>query len=205
MNPVQVPCPSPGASHRFATRIRIDSEEGGKAEWAAREVPEQAKAYPEARMFGRLPAYGLYCRHVKGLRLRQVEFRAVPAEARPALVCDDVQDVEIAGLRGAEISGAQPTLRFLQTRQAFLHSCLAPTGAKTFLEVGGDRTVHVALVNCDLSGAEKAVEVRRRTRGPMPYFANAGTQRISVRVISEPSCLSWPLEGQKTRVLIVPR
>src|SRR5512142_2885254 len=50
------------------SNIRIDSEEGGPAEWVSREIPEQPKSYPEARMFGRLPSYGLYCRHVTGLR-----------------------------------------------------------------------------------------------------------------------------------------
>src|SRR5512142_1249439 len=48
--------------------IRIDSEEAGQQEWVTREVPEVPKAYPEARMFGRLPSYGFYCRHVDGLR-----------------------------------------------------------------------------------------------------------------------------------------
>ncbi|MGH9665613.1 MAG: glycoside hydrolase family 28 protein, partial [Bryobacteraceae bacterium] len=54
------------------SNIRIDSVEGGKSEWAALDIPERPGSYPEARMFGRLPAYGLYCRHVKGLRLSQV-------------------------------------------------------------------------------------------------------------------------------------
>ena len=61
--------------------IRIDSQEAGKAEWIGRTVPEMASAYPEARMFGRLPAYGLYCRHVNGLRLRNLSSN--PPQARP--------------------------------------------------------------------------------------------------------------------------
>ncbi len=72
--------------------IRIDSQEAGKAEWIGRTVPEIASAYPEARMFGRLPAYGPYCRHVNGLRLRNLEFKSAPGEARPALHCEDVRD-----------------------------------------------------------------------------------------------------------------
>jgi hypothetical protein len=32
-------------------------------------VPELPADYPECDMFGWLPAYGLYCRHVKNLRL----------------------------------------------------------------------------------------------------------------------------------------
>ena len=48
------------------SNIRIETEEAGKAEWVERAIPEGPKAYPEARMFGRLPAYGFYARHVKG-------------------------------------------------------------------------------------------------------------------------------------------
>src|SRR5260370_5307240 len=51
------------------TNLRIETEEGGKSEWTERAIPEVEKSYPGARMFGRLPAYGLYCRHVAGLKL----------------------------------------------------------------------------------------------------------------------------------------
>jgi hypothetical protein len=138
--------------------IRIDSEEGGAADWTNRPVPEQEKAYPEARMFGRLPAYGLYCRHVKGLRLRDLEFQAVEAEARPAVVCDDVSDLEIAGLRSASVSSGQPVVKLAQVQGAWLRGCQAPAGTKTFLQVQGDKTARVALTHSNLSGAGQSVE-----------------------------------------------
>jgi hypothetical protein len=131
------------------SNIRIDSEENGKADWAARGVPEQAKAYPEARMFGRLPAHGLYCRHVKGLRLRGVELRGGPSEQRPTIVCDDVQDLDIVSFRG--------TLRLIDTRSALLTACVAPHAAKTFLEVAGERSERITLAASDVSGAQTPV------------------------------------------------
>lgn len=139
------------------SNIRIDSEESGQAEWAGREIPEVPKSYPEARMFGRLPAYGLYCRHVKGLRLRNVEFRSSAGEARPAVVCDDVKDLDLEGLRSTPIAGTQPVVKLVQARHAFLRGCSAPAGTKTFLEVRGDKTEHVVLMSSDLAAAEKAV------------------------------------------------
>lgn len=74
--------------HITLSNIRILSAEAGKLEWATRDVPEQPKSYLEARMFGRLPAFGSYCRHATGLRLRGVEFSAFAEEARPAIVCE---------------------------------------------------------------------------------------------------------------------
>ncbi len=139
------------------TNIRIDSDEGGKEEWARREVPEAAKSYPEARMFGRLPAYGFYCRHVSGLRLRNIELGAAAREARPAIVCDDVKSLDIDGLRAARIESSQPVVKLIQTRNAWLRGCSAPEGAKAFVEAQGDRTARIVVTGCDLAGVEKAV------------------------------------------------
>jgi polygalacturonase len=140
------------------SNIRISSEEAGKAEWVAREVPEQPKSYPEARMFGRLPAYGLYCRHVSGLRLRGIEFSASPEEARPAIVCDDVQSLDVSGFRAAAVTSGQPVIRLQNTRSALLTGCTAPVGTKTFLEVAGDGSAEVTLEASQMSGARKSVE-----------------------------------------------
>jgi hypothetical protein len=119
------------------SNIRIESREAGKLEWVDREVPEQPKSYPEARMFGRLPAYGFYCRHVTGLRMRGIEFSAAPDEARPAIVCDDVKSFDLHGLRAAEVASGQPVVRLKQTKSALLTGCMAPAGTKTFLETSG--------------------------------------------------------------------
>ncbi|MBI4893945.1 MAG: hypothetical protein HY821_25230 [Acidobacteria bacterium] len=75
--------------------VRLECVGGGSAADAARAVEEQAEKYPEFKMFGTLPAYGLYCRHVRGLRMRDVELVAAAADARPALVCEDVEGLRI--------------------------------------------------------------------------------------------------------------
>jgi polygalacturonase len=128
------------------SNITIESVESGKAEWVDREVPEVPKAYPEARMFGRLPAYGIYCRHVSGIRLRGIEFRAGAGEARPAVVCDDVRNLDIAGFRSSAVTGGQPVIKLNQTASALLSGCVAPPGTKKYLEVTGDKSEAVTLV-----------------------------------------------------------
>ncbi|HEY1661847.1 MAG TPA: glycoside hydrolase family 28 protein [Verrucomicrobiae bacterium] len=140
------------------SNIRIDSEENGKAEWAEREIPEVPKTYPAPRMFGRLPSYGFYCRHVTGLRLRNVEFKSATAEERPALVCDDVQNLELEGLRSTPTGKTEPVVKLVEVRNAFLHGCSAPSGTKTFLEVQGARAEGIVLMNNNLIAAEQAVQ-----------------------------------------------
>ncbi|MFL5296652.1 MAG: glycoside hydrolase family 28 protein [Phenylobacterium sp.] len=63
---------------------------GGGAAAAAR-PPEAEGDYPHAPMFGPLPAYGLYARHVRGLTLRNVRLQTHAADARPPMVLEDVE------------------------------------------------------------------------------------------------------------------
>jgi polygalacturonase len=65
---------------------------GGTREQAARSIPEEPEKYPEYRMFGVLPAYGLYLRHVRELRMRDVRLRTEKPDARPAIVREDATD-----------------------------------------------------------------------------------------------------------------
>jgi hypothetical protein len=45
-------------------------------------------------MFGELPAYGFFIRHVKGLELRDVEVSYLSPDLRPAFWLNDVREVE---------------------------------------------------------------------------------------------------------------
>ena len=78
------------------------------AEPGAREpyaVPERPAAYPEPSMFGILPAWAFYVRHVSGLRLRDVDVRFAAPDTRPAVVLDDVRDAEFDRVRVDKADG----------------------------------------------------------------------------------------------------
>ncbi|MEI8288704.1 MAG: glycosyl hydrolase family 28 protein [Verrucomicrobiota bacterium] len=62
-------------------------------------VPEQADRYPEFSMFGELPAWGFYVRHGQNIVFENVDFHAVAADFRPALVFDDVQSPALNAVR----------------------------------------------------------------------------------------------------------
>jgi polygalacturonase len=54
-------------------------------------IPEKEDAYPEITLFGsKLPAYGLFARHVVGLTLKDVGFTTETPDVRPAMVFQDV-------------------------------------------------------------------------------------------------------------------
>lgn len=53
-------------------------------------IKELEELYPESTMFGTLPSYGLYVRHVNDINLNNIVFDLKHTDSRPAIVCDDV-------------------------------------------------------------------------------------------------------------------
>jgi hypothetical protein len=71
--------------------IRISYRGGGGIMDARMLPPEKENAYPEPNMFGVIPAYGLFCRHVRDLLVRDVTVAFQKLDKRPPVVLDDVQ------------------------------------------------------------------------------------------------------------------
>lgn len=63
------------------------------------QVPEKEAAYPEFSMFGELPAWGLYVRHMDGLKMKDVVFSLSEPDYRPAMIFDDVTNLEMQACR----------------------------------------------------------------------------------------------------------
>jgi len=141
------------------SNIRISVPGGGTKEEAKRVVDEKPSAYPECTMFGTLPAYGFYCRHVRGLKFTNVRLRCDKPDRRPALICEDVEEMEIEGLDARCAEDGSSMIRLSQVKDGFIHGCRAPTGTGTFLRLEGDATNRVVLAANDLSQAKKAVEM----------------------------------------------
>lgn len=62
------------------------------------QVPEGIKGYPEFSMFGELPAWGFYVRHAKGITFRNVRMNLDKEDYRPAMVFDQVGDINSKNL-----------------------------------------------------------------------------------------------------------
>lgn len=134
--------------------IRIRFAGGGTTNDAARTVPENDTAYPKGEMFGALPAYGFYCRHVKGLRLHNLDLAFDKDDARPAIIADDVADLDIFDLRAKLAPAADALIRLSDAQGALIRGC-RNTGP--FLCVSGPKSRQIALQSNDLSGPGKPV------------------------------------------------
>ena len=81
------------------SNIRVYSKGGGTKEQAALDPPEKEDTYPEPTMFGDLPAYGFFIRHVKELQMRDVEVSFLKEDLRPAFWLNDVTDIDFLHLK----------------------------------------------------------------------------------------------------------
>ena len=50
-------------------------------------------------MFGELPAWGFYIRHVAGLEMKNVTLKLKTADYRPAFVFDDAKEVKLQSIQ----------------------------------------------------------------------------------------------------------
>lgn len=65
--------------------------------WRLDDVPENPSKYPEFSMFGELPSWGFYVRHVNGLTMKNVRLSVRDYDFRPAYVFDDVKNLTLDG------------------------------------------------------------------------------------------------------------
>jgi hypothetical protein len=135
--------------------ISLGFEGGGDASDTERHIGERPEEYPECRMFGTLPAYGFYCRHVKGLRFDHVTLRTAAADERHALVLDDVERVAIRGLDVAGWPGGAALLRLVQARDVTIDGCAVRAPADLLLQLEGEKTKHVVLEKGDVRFVKK--------------------------------------------------
>lgn len=119
--------------------IEIDLAGGGNAEHARQAVPEAIDKYPEVKTFGPLvPAYGVWARHVQGLKLINVAFTIAANDLRPAIVCEDGKNIEITRCNIPETTGAQAVIRFENVKGAVVNQTTAKGNATVFVRVEGN-------------------------------------------------------------------
>ena len=152
------------------SNIDVETVEPGRREWTERTIPEKPRDYPEARMLGRLPAYGMYVRHAIGVRMQSVTFKALSTEERPAVVCDGVMSLEIAGLRVPSQGNASPVIDLRHTRDAWIRDTRAPVDAASLVHVTGEDSTQILVSGCDL----------RKTAQPVTTGENAASSSVTL-------------------------
>ena len=132
---------------------------GGTAQQGARrEVPDLDRDYPEIYIFGELPAYGLYIHHATGIVLNNVQFRLQTEDLRPAIVCDDVNDLELAGFKVEGSKNAESVIRLQHANNVFIHHSRPTNEVGTFLRIEGSQSNDILLAGNRMNLAAKVIE-----------------------------------------------
>ena len=104
------------------SNIRIYYQGGGTKEQAALEPPEKETDYPEPVMFGEMPAYGFFIRHVRGLDMNDVEVSYLKDDWRPPFVLNDVAGAGFYRVRTQRAPGV-PTFALRSVENFSTHQC----------------------------------------------------------------------------------
>jgi polygalacturonase len=133
---------------------------GGAKNQVSTPIPEKETSYPEFKMFGPLPSCGWYGRHVQGLRMENMRLASEKPERRPAIVLDDVRDLDLAAIVVGDSIGGDANI-YLQrdVENVWIHHC-AP-GAQAALVRVGERISRVVLSGNIISACRQPIRYDR--------------------------------------------
>lgn len=82
---------------------------GGTAADAAIKPPEKVDAYPDPDMFGPMPSWGFYLRHVRGITMSNIDMRCMTPDGRPPVALDDVEGLRTDNVFASSAPGTPMT------------------------------------------------------------------------------------------------
>lgn len=140
--------------------IEIDLLGAGTLENSRQSVPEAIDKYPEVKTFGPvIPAYGVWARHVKGLKLKNVTFRVKNNDLRPAFICEDGKGIEVSEWNIPATTGAQSIIRLENVEGADIINNNAKGKAGAFVRVEGVNSKAILVMKNITSGLKKTIDL----------------------------------------------
>jgi polygalacturonase len=87
------------------SNIRIYYKGGGPKDSVNRAVAEYEKDYPEPSSWKIMPSYGFYIRHVKNLKMHDVQVSFMEDDYRPPFILDDVKGAILYDIQAQKTAG----------------------------------------------------------------------------------------------------
>ncbi|MCD6598335.1 MAG: glycoside hydrolase family 28 protein [Bacteroidales bacterium] len=137
--------------------INLEFEGSGKVADSYRQIPEREKNYPKGSIFGILPAYGFFIRHAKNITLENVRLSFAQEDQRPALLCDDVEQLEIKGLKASGTLNTPELIRLVNTRNVVISDSRPTSPVPVFLSIHGEESDDIVMMNNLLKNAKQKI------------------------------------------------
>jgi hypothetical protein len=139
--------------------IHLQLPGGGTREDAQAVLPEKEAGYPEITLFGsHLPAYGVLARHVRDLKILDVTLTMNSPDARPALVCQQAENLECSNWTIPAQSDSDCVVR-LESTQGALIKAFKPAHPGVFARVQGADSGGIVLEDDALNQAATPFEL----------------------------------------------
>ena len=151
------------AENVVLSNINLAFVGGGEAAISQREIPENEQDYPKGSIFGPLPAYGFYIRHAKNVTLNNVQLRFLQEDKRPALICDDVEQLKLRGLDAQASLQAPELIRLINVKDALISDSRTRSPVSVFLSVYGDQSANVVMRNNETKNAQQRIFLEKKS------------------------------------------
>lgn len=125
--------------------------------------PESENPSHPFYVFGHHTApYGIFCRYVKDITLRDIKFtwnQPEKPEWGSAVRFENATDIEVSGFKGRQsLQSGKPAIRLKDVDGATIHDCQAPDSTGTFLEVA-EGCKGILFINNDLRKAAASLNI----------------------------------------------
>ena len=127
------------------------------------EKPESENPSHPFYVFGHHTApYGIFCRYVKDITLRDIKFtwnQPEKPEWGSPVRFENASGIEIAGFKGRQsLDSGKPVIQLKDVDGAYIHNCQAAEGAGTFLEVA-EGCKDILFINNDLRNSANSLVI----------------------------------------------
>jgi hypothetical protein len=153
-----------GVPGHYITNLTLENIEieilgTGTLENARHVVPEAIDQYPEVKTFGPvIPAYGVWARHVKGLKLKNITFRIKNNDLRPVFICEDGKEIEVTGWSIPPTTGAPSIMRLENVEEATISNNDVKGKADVFVKVEGAKSKTIRVIKNKTKGIKKIID-----------------------------------------------
>lgn len=128
--------------------LRFFYSGGGTQEDTKNEIPEKESSYPEATMFGKLPAYGMYIRHADNITMENVEFHLQSKDYRAPVYLDNVQIANLDNIR-ADIDATASFIEANDVSEISIKNPWPGISCASVVAIRGEKSKSIRLLDID--------------------------------------------------------
>lgn len=127
------------------SNITIEQGGGLNKNYVYNRIPEMIAHYPDGWMFGKLPAYGLFVRHVKNITFDNVDMMYAQDDARPALFLSNVEGAKVSNSKMEGCQASECAIVVKQSKDIYIYNNIMSPLGSVFTRVIDEQSSNIQL------------------------------------------------------------